>query len=48
MNTERWRTQILTPKQMLQRLRIAIAQIKADKTSETLLNEISQIIYYLY
>ena len=31
-------TKILTPKQMLQRLPIAFAQVKAGKTSENLLN----------
>ena len=31
---------ILTTKQMLQRLPIALAQVKAGNTSETLLNEI--------
>ena len=39
---------ILTPKQMLQRLPIALAQVKAGNTSEKLLNEIRQIIYCLY
>ena len=39
---------ILSPKQMLQRLPIALAQIKACNTSENLLNEIRQIIYSLY
>ena len=39
---------ILTPKQMLQRLPVAIAQVKADNNSENLLNEIRQIIYSLY
>ena len=39
---------ILSPKQMLQRLPIAFAQIKAVNTSEKLLNEIRQIIYSLY
>ena len=39
---------ILTPKQMLQRLPIALAQVKADDTSENVLNEIHQIIYSLY
>ena len=33
---------------MLQRLPIALAQVKAGKTSENLLNEIRQIIYSLY
>ena len=31
---------ILTPKQMLQRLPIALAQVKADNNSKSLLNEI--------
>ena len=39
---------ILTPKQMLQRLSMALAQVKAGNTSEKLLNEIRQIIYCLY
>ena len=39
---------MLTPKQMLQRLTIALAQIKAVNNSENLLNEIRQIIYSLY
>ena len=39
---------ILTPKQMLQRLPIALAQVKAVNNSEDLLNEIRQIIYSLY
>ena len=39
---------ILTSKQVLQRLPIAFAQVKTSKTSENLLNEIRQIIYYLY
>ena len=39
---------ILTPKQMLQRLPIALVQVKASKASENLLNEIRQIIYSLY
>ena len=33
---------------MLQILPIALAQLKADNTSENLLNEISQILYSLY
>ena len=39
---------ILTTKQMLQRLPIALAQVKAGNDSESLLNEISQIAYSLY
>ena len=42
------RLQILTPKQMLQRLPIALAQVKAGNNSGNLLNEIRQIIYSLY
>ena len=34
----------LTPKQMLQRLPIALAQVKAGNKSESLLNEIGQIV----
>ena len=37
-----------TPKQMLQRLPIALAKVKAGNNSENLLNEIWQIIYSLY
>ena len=39
---------ILNPKQMLQRLPIALAQTKAGNNSESLLNEIRQIVYSLY
>ena len=39
---------ILAPKQMLQRLPIALAQISAGNNSESLLNEIRQIVYSLY
>ena len=39
---------ILTPKQLLQRLPIALAQVKACNASENLLSEIRQIIYSLY
>ena len=39
---------ILTPKQMLQRLPIAPAQVKAGNKSENLLKKIRQIIYSLY
>ena len=40
--------QILTRKQMPQRLPRALAQVKAGNTSENLLNEIRQILYSLY
>ena len=39
---------ILSRKQMLQRLPIALAQVKAGNNSERLLYEIRQIIYSLY
>ena len=38
----------LTPNQMLKRLTIALAQVKAGNNSESLLNEIIQIVYSLY
>ena len=39
---------ILIPNQMLKRLPIALAQVKAGNNSESLLNEIRQIVYSLY
>ena len=39
---------ILTPKQMLQRLAIVLAQVKACSNSKNLLSEIRQIAYSLY
>ena len=39
---------ILTPKQMLSRLPISLAQLKAANNSEKLKNEIRQILYVLY
>ena len=39
---------ILNPKQLLQKLPIALAQIKAGNNSESSLNEIRQIVYSLY
>ena len=42
------RIEILTPKQKLQRLPMALAQVKVGNTSENLLNEIRKIIYSLY
>ena len=35
---------ILTPKQMLQRFPITLAQVKTGNNSESLLNEIRQIV----
>ena len=42
------RLKILTPKEMLQRLSISLAQVKAGSNSESLLNEIRQIVFYLF
>ena len=39
---------VLTPKQILKRLPIVLAQVKAGNNSESLLNEIRQIVYSLY
>ena len=39
---------ILTPTQMLQRLPITLAQVKAGNNPKKLLNEIRQIVYSLY
>ena len=39
---------ILTPQQMLQRLPIGLAQVKAGNNSDSLLNEITQIVCSLY
>ena len=46
--TERKGLKILTPKRMLQRLPIALAQVKTSNNSESLLNEIRQIVSSLY
>ena len=45
LNPDHSKLKILTPKQMLQRLPIALAQVKAGNNSESLLNEIRQIVY---
>ena len=39
---------ILTPNQMLSRLPITLAQLKAGNNSEKLKNEIRQLLYSLY
>ena len=39
---------ILTPNQMLKKLPIALAQVKAGNNSESLLNKTRQIVYSLY
>ena len=44
-NPTQWKgIKILTLKQMLQRLAVALAEVKSSNTSEILLNEIRQII----
>ena len=48
LNPDHSKLKILSPKQMLQRLPIALAQVKAGNNSESLLNEIRQIVYSLY
>ena len=48
LNLDHSKLEVLTPKQMLQRLPIDLAQVKAGNNSESLLNEIRQIIYSLY
>ena len=42
------RLKVLTPKQMLQRLPIALAQVKAGNNLESLLNKVRHIVYSLY
>ena len=39
---------VLTPSQMLSRLPISLAQLKAGNNSEKLKNEIRQLLYSLY
>ena len=46
--TEGKELKISTPKQMLQRWLIALAQVKAGNNLESLLNQIRQIVYSLY
>ena len=41
-------SKIMTPKQMITRLPILLAQLKAGNNSEKLKNEIRQIVYSLY
>ena len=48
LNFDRSKLKTLTPKQMLQRIPISLAQVKAGNNPESLLNEMRQIIYSLY
>ena len=47
-NQEGQGIKILTPNQMLSRLPITLAQLKAENNSEKLKNEIRQLLYSLY
>ena len=47
-NQEGQGLKILTPEQMLSRLTIFLAQLKAENNSEKLKNEIRQLLYSLY
>ena len=48
IKTEGTGLKILTLKQMLKRLPTALARVKASNNSESLLNEIRQIVHSLY
>ena len=48
LNLDHSRLKVLAPKQIFQRLPITLAQAKAGNNSESLLNEIRQIVYSLY
>ena len=48
LNLGHSRLKVLAPKLMFQRFSIALAQVKAGDNSESLLNEIRQIVYSLY
>ena len=47
-NIERKALKILTPNQMLSRLPITLAQLKAGNNSEKLKNKIRQLLYSLH
>ena len=47
-NQQGQRLKILTPDQMLSRLSIILAQLKAGNNSQKLINEIRQLLYSLY
>ena len=48
LNPDHSKLKILTHKQMLQKLPIALAQVKTGNNSKSLLNQIRQIVYSLY
>lgn len=47
-STKGKRFKILSPKYLLQRFPISLAQVDAGNTSESLLNEICQIFHFLH
>ena len=47
-NQQRKDLKILTPNQMLRRLPISLARLKAGNNSEKLKNKIRQLLYSLY
>ena len=47
-NQQGQRLKILTPDQMLSRLPITLAQLKAGNNSQKLINQIRQLLYSLY
>ena len=47
LSQEKW-LKILTFQKILQRLSVALTQVKAGSMSEKLRNEMRQVIYYLY
>ena len=47
LSKEKW-LKILTFQKILQRLSVALTQVKAGSMSEKLRNEMRQVIYYLY
>ena len=48
LNFDHSKLKIVTPKQMLQRFPISLAQVKVGTNSKNLLNEIRQVAYSLY
>ena len=48
LNLDHSKLKVVRPKQMLQRLPIALSQVKAGNNSESLLNEIRQVVHSLY
>ena len=47
-NQQGQRLKILTPDQMLSRLPITLTELKAGNNSQKVINEIRQLLYFLY